>query len=143
MNAQLAQLNAYVKSLSGVKLFYFISFCFVLCLVLGLGLGYLFVLAKGPTEQIAVGDVRIPVTETFYSGRIDFVDPRLYPGKGISYVLVNARGDVLYLLKAEDATLQVAEGHTVKAYGKVQKKTGDDKYETLTVTKVVIKSSEQ
>ncbi len=143
MNAQLAQLNAYVKSLSGVKLFYFISFCFVLCLVVGLVVGYLFVLASGPAKPIAVDNVQIPVTETFYEGRIDYVDPRLYPGMDVSYVLVNSKGDVLYLLKADDSILQVAEGHTAKVYGKVDKNISNDKYDTLKVTKVVIKSVEK
>lgn len=141
MYDKLAQLNAYVKSLSGVKLFYFIAFCFVIFLVVGLLVGYVYVMTTQPNKPIQVGDVTIPVEKMFYEGRVDYVDPRLYPGKEVSYVLVNAQGQVLFLLKSTDSTLQVAEGHNVKAYGTVVKKTGSDKYDTLNVTKVVIKSS--
>jgi hypothetical protein len=143
MNTKLAQLNDYVKTLSGVRLFYFIAFCFVICLVVGLLIGYLFVMIKNPKQPITVDNVTIPVEKQYYEGRVDFVDPRLYPGKDVSYVLVNAQGNVLFLLKSLDSTLQVAEGHNVKAYGSITKKTGSEKYDTLNVTKVVIKSSEK
>ena len=143
MKAQFAQLNEYVKGLSGLRLFYFIASCFIICLFLGVVLGYLFVLANNPAPEITVNYAKLPLAEQYYEGRIDYSDPRLYPGKNISYVLVKPNGDVLYLLQAADAMLQVAEGNNVKVYGTVEKKTGNDKYDTLRVTKVVIKSSEK
>jgi hypothetical protein len=143
MNALFARLNNYVKALSGLKLLYLVISCIIASLVLGLAIGYVFVLVRDPVVSDQPVTARIPVTEKHFTGRVDYVDPRLYSNKGVSYVLVDSKGKVLFLLKAQGETLRFAEGHEVKAYGNVEKKAGNDKYDTLVVTKVAIKGSKE
>ena len=136
-----AQITEYIKELHGVRLFYFLVLCFVVCLFFGIVFGYAYVLLSvaGPARtQVPVQNEKV---EKYYEGRIDFVDSRVYPGKDISYVLVNPRGDVLYFLSSDNSILQVAEGHFVKVFGEVKPKMAGDKYDTIEVTKVSIKST--
>ena len=72
-------------------------------------------------------------------GKILFVDERLYPGLEVTHVLRNSAGTVQALLKAEDAILEVAEGHQVTIYGEEDTMV-KAKFPVLKVVKVVIKS---
>ncbi len=80
----------------------------------------------------------VPTIKTM-DGKVLFVDERLYPGLEVTHVLRNSAGTVQALLKAEDAILEVAEGHQVTIYGEEDTMV-KAKFPVLKVVKVVIKS---
>lgn len=77
--------------------------------------------------------------ERFYEGKITYVDPRMYPQDNISYILADASGNEVILLKASDEKLQVSEGHYAKVYGNLSK-TKDRKKDILLVNSVRIQN---
>ena len=78
--------------------------------------------------------------ETFHEGKIEYVDSRLYPGLEVSHVLTKSSGDIALLLKADDAILEVGEGHWAKIYGTIESE-NTAKYPIFKVSKVVIRSN--
>ncbi|MEN9389163.1 MAG: hypothetical protein RLY61_247 [Candidatus Parcubacteria bacterium] len=80
------------------------------------------------------------VTEIFHEGKIEYVDTRLYPGLEITHALTQSKGDIVLLLKADDAILEVGEGHWAKVYGSIEDE-NSTKYPIFKVSKVVIRSN--
>lgn len=78
--------------------------------------------------------------EAFHEGKIEYVDSRLYPGLEVTHVLTQSNGDIALLLKADDAILEVGEGHWAKIYGTVESE-NTAKYPIFKVSKVVIRSN--
>ncbi|MCC7436579.1 hypothetical protein IT402_01735 [Candidatus Nomurabacteria bacterium] len=78
--------------------------------------------------------------EAFHEGKIEYVDSRLYPGLEVTHVLTQSNGDIALLLKADDAILEVGEGHWAKIYGTIESES-TAKYPVFKVNKVVIKSN--
>ncbi len=138
MNSKADSYYAGLKEEKKSHYFYMFLFGTFICFILfGLVLGYL----TGP--QLNDEDMNQPAfnqpEEKYYEGRISYVDPMRYPGQNVSYILVDPNGKLLFLLKAQDQKLVVAEGHWGKLYGDISKSpTGED---ILTVERVVLKQS--
>ena len=74
-----------------------------------------------------------------FEGKVVYVDPIIYPGEDVSYLLEDNEGNEIVLLKADDEKLTVVEGFNVVLFGKLTK-SKDKKNDILMVEKIVIKS---
>lgn len=132
--------NTYVELKDQNKQRYFvylILLIFVVFLGIGFAGGALF--SSPPTpEQNSTEDNE--QEETFYEGRIAYVDPQLYPGEDVSYVLLDKSGDLILLLKSRDQKLVVVEGQWAKVYGTLAESASGD-YEVLNVSEIVLRQS--
>jgi len=133
-----------VESLKGRKLIYVLLIVFVSFTVIGISVGYF--ISRGLKEdetKKSSGDTTVvtPKNEkTYFEGRVVYVNPLMYPGENVSYLLTDSSGKTLFLLKANDQKLALAENLYVKVTGKMEK-LSDGKTEVLNVTEVVIKNA--
>lgn len=94
----------------------------------------------GSQKEVEVSQSPQSTAEVFYEGKIEYVDSRLYPGLEVTHVLTKSNGDIALLLKADDAILEVGEGHWAKIYGTIESE-NTAKYPIFKVSKVVIRSN--
>ena len=122
------------RRLLGLLLMVFLSFTLI-----GMGIGLLIAFPRRNSTPVDNGSPTItpPPEEKGYEGRVVYVDPRFYPEDDISYYLEGSTGERLYLLKANDEKLAVAEGHYVRIFGSFMK-TADGEEDILLAEKVVI-----
>jgi len=122
------------RRLLNLLLVVFLSFTLI-----GMGIGLLIALPRRNSRPVGNGSptATTPPEEKSYEGRVVYVDPRFYPQDDISYYLEGSDGKMLYLLKADDEKLAVAEGHYVRIFGNITK-TADGENEVLLAEKVVI-----
>jgi len=129
------------EGLKGRRLVYTLVFLFVLFVLIGFAVGYV-TLQRLNKDEKAQTDTAVVTKEpslSEYEGKITYINPAFYPDDKISYVLVDASGKDIILLKSNDQKLSIAEGLYVKVRG-AKLKTADGKMDVLNVKEVVIKS---
>lgn len=138
--------DAYQKmeGVKGKKLIYTLLAVFLVFSIIGISIGYLMSFRLTKNEKIDVTEYRsgesTKSTKIEAEGRITYVNPDLYPLDNVSFSLTDYTGKDIYLLKADDQKLNVAEGLTAKVIGKIEK-LSDNKTEVLVVEEVIIKSA--
>ncbi len=138
--------NAHDKAegLEGNKLAVVLAVTFVVFLGIGVIINYITNNSLNKNEffngNSSDSDVVKYVEETFEEGIITYVDPNFYPGENISFYLADLTGKQIILLRANDQKLEVAEGLSVKVYGK-KTQTSDKKKDVLLVERIVVKNS--
>ncbi len=128
------------EQLKGKRLLYTLLATFVAFLLLGFATNYIISkLLKNNEINTANSLESIENTsqEVSYSGVITYTEPRNYPNENISYLLQNADGSTIILLKANDKKLEVSEGLFATVVG-TKEKTTDNKYDVLDVTSIKI-----
>lgn len=111
----------------------------VLVFALFIALYFVFFLKPISKPKPDTNTVSTTDNQTFYEGKIEYVDTRLYPNLEVTHTLTSSKGDIVLLLKADDAILEVGEGHWAKVYGEIEDKKSA-KYPIFKVDKVVIRS---
>ena len=128
-----------VESLKGKKLIYTIVVLFLVFILVGVLIGYF--MTPRLSEDEVVEDMGSPSSsKTYYEGKIEYVNPEFYSLDDVSYSLVDAKGERIFLLKAVDQKLSIAEGLFVKVSGRMGK-LKDKETEVLIVDEVVIKNA--
>ena len=133
-----------VENLKGKKLLYALIVVFVSFTVIGILVGYF--INKGLNEdetKKGSGDTTVvtPKEEkTYYEGRVLYVNPLMYPGEKVTYLLTDSSGKTILLLKSNDQKLALAENLYVKVTGKMEK-LSDGTTDVLNVVEVVIKNA--
>ena len=141
MPNSLQELYLKIESLKGKKLILFLIPLFLSGILMGIIVGnFMPQLLKTDEDlpEVDIGDVVIKQGSQF-EGKVVYVDPRLYPSDNISYVLEDASGNDVILLKANDQKLAVTEGLTVVIFGDVEK-TKDGKEDVLNVDRILVKN---
>jgi hypothetical protein len=106
----------------------------------GLGWAVASVFLKYNTPKTETRKETVPAEsrEVSFEGIITYVDPQFNPDEGISFMLADARGQEIILLKAKDQKLEVSEGHFVTVVGEKEKTSTGKEY--LMVDRVIIKN---
>ena len=139
MFSLLKKIHDKAEEYKGKRLLVLLSVIFVAFSILGILLGYF--IGNNPQQdggKTATAN-KLTVLESYYEGKITYVDPNYYPNDKITYFLADGEGNEVLLLKALDQKLEVSEGHFAKVYGKITK-TKDNSKDVLLVDKVVISS---
>lgn len=132
----LSNINNSSTEVSKNKMYRFLTILFVVFLIVGLLVGVFINRFMSPVTDEEVSE-QVEEKQEFYEGTVTYLEPFLYPQDSITYILVDARGNDVILLKAKDQKLEVAEGHYVTVYG-TEHKTADGKDVYLLVERVVI-----
>ncbi|MFC1700452.1 hypothetical protein ACFLZ4_02310 [Patescibacteria group bacterium] len=129
-----------VESLKGKKLIYILVALFIVFIFVGVLVGY-FMTPRLSKDEMTGEDIVSPSSpKTYYEGRIEYINPEFYPLDDVSYSLVDSKGEQIFLLKALDQKLSIAEGLFVKVSGKMGR-LKDKKTEVLIVDEIVIKNA--
>ena len=136
--------NLYLKieGLKGKKLIIVLAVVFVSFTIIGISVGYFMTrgLKENEKPKNSGSTFISPKSEkTYYEGKITYVNPQLYPLDDVSYALTDSSGKELFLLKADDQKLAIAENLNVKVTGRMEK-LSDGKTDVLMVEEVVIKN---
>ncbi len=115
----------------------YLALLFVVFVLIGLVVGALTNKALNPEEDDGSQIVEVAEEGDSYEGTVTYIESFLYPNDNIHFMLVDARGNDIILLKAKDQKLEVAEGHFVTVYGTVRS-TSNTKEKYLLVEKVII-----
>jgi hypothetical protein len=137
----LKRLYAKTEELKGRKLLVVLSFVFLSFILIGILGGYYINQRLNEDEKNNnQSQVTPPVEQKkYYTGKILYVNPQMYPLENISYSLNDSAGKVLYYLRSNDQKLSLAENLNVGVYGKVSKMQ-DGKTEVIDVSEVIIKN---
>ncbi|GIW69400.1 MAG: hypothetical protein KatS3mg101_0147 [Patescibacteria group bacterium] len=129
------------EDLRGRKLLTITAVLTLIFFGIGIFIGYLNNRLLNQNENNPAVTLPPPVvdTSTTFFGKISYVNPDYYPGEEISYVLTDASGKDIVLLKADDDKLSLAEGLTAKVKGKEMVSKAGTKY--LMVKEVIINAS--
>jgi len=134
-----------MESIKGKRLLYTLIAVFISFTIIGISVGYLMSLRLNQNEngdsleylsKSTSGEIEMIEAE----GRIIYVNPEMYPLDNISYSLVDGSGKEIYLLKAKDQKLKIAEGLTAKIKGTLEK-SADGQKDVFMVEEVIIKSA--
>ena len=131
------------EGIKGKKLFYTILITFVLFILIGILIGYTIPPKLTDDENFDIEEYLTEVKDPGMmeaSGRIVSVPDGLYPMDDDLFSLVDYSGNELYLLRADDDTLMVAEGLFVTVTGKMDE-LNDGQTKVLVVEEVVIQSN--
>lgn len=136
-----------IESLKGKKLIIvlavtFVSFTLIFSLI-GISVSYFITrgLKENEKPKSAGGALISPKSvKTYYEGKITYVNPQLHPLDNVSYALTDSSGKELFLLKADDQKLSIAENFNVKVTGRMEK-LSDGKTDVLLVEEVIIKNA--
>ncbi|MBI2414352.1 hypothetical protein HYV31_00700 [candidate division WWE3 bacterium] len=119
----------------------FIGIIFVICLTVGLLVGYM---ASSPFDKLTPIDTVLTQTPTkkknSFEGIVTYVEPFMYIEDNIKYSLVDSLGNEVILLIAKDQKLEVSEGHFVQVTGSLKKLKGG-KGEYLEVENLIVKNA--
>ncbi|HBY10281.1 hypothetical protein A2473_01665 [candidate division WWE3 bacterium RIFOXYC2_FULL_42_13] len=129
------------EALKGRKLITVTIVLSIVFLGIGIFIGYLnnLILKKGEISSETVLPPPVADTTIVLEGRVAYTNPEYYPGDEISYVLTDASGKEISLLKAEDDKLALAEGLNVKVRGDEMRTESGTKY--LMVREVIINAA--
>ncbi|KKS31413.1 hypothetical protein A2380_03445 [candidate division WWE3 bacterium RIFOXYB1_FULL_43_24] len=130
-----------VEVLKGRRLVILTLVLSIAFLGVGIFIGYLnnLILKQGEISTETALPPPIIDPSVILEGRVAYTNPEYYPGDEISYVLTDTSGKELYLLKAEDDKLALAEGLNVKVRG--VKMTTQAGTEYLLVREVIINAA--
>ncbi|MBI4091459.1 hypothetical protein HY419_01760 [candidate division WWE3 bacterium] len=140
MSSVLKDTYNYFETFKGKRLIYLILGLFFGFLMVGLLVGFLPGLVDNEPSQ-NVTEEKNPANqpqneEIEKTGRVVYVDPSNYPDDGISYKLVDEKGNDIILLKTSDDKLKVIEGSKVRLVGKMEK-SFDKTKDVLFVSKII------
>lgn len=127
---------------TGRRLVYMLIGIFVFFVVVGFGVRVLWD-SLNSTNNATNTSINQAENEIYYTGKVAYVNPQLYPNDDISYVLVDSSNKTIILLKgtsSADAKLNVAEGLWGRLYGTVTK-TADGKKDVLIVDRIILNST--
>lgn len=132
------------EDIRGKKLLYTLIATFFVFVIIGVSIGYLISPKLSEDENVDStgnysGEIKKP-EKMEIEGRVTYVNPDFYPEDDISFSLTDSSGKEIYLLKAKDQKLKIAEGLFVKVVGKVGK-LKDEKTDVFIVEEVIIKSA--
>lgn len=143
MLSLLTQLYTDAENLKGKRLLNILTIVFFVFIVVGSILGYVTYVSLNKSEQTKQDAVNNAKTSSnilaSYKGQVTFVGENMYPLDSVKYVLTDAEGNDIILLRSDDAKLSVAEGLYVEVTGR-KSKSRDGKNEILSVEKLVIKN---
>ena len=102
----------------------------IVFLGIGIFIGYLnnLILKKGEISMDTVLPPPVADTTIVLEGRVVYTNPEYYPGDEISFVLTDASGKEVSLLRADDDKLALAEGLNVKVRGDEMRTKSGTKY---------------
>ena len=113
----------------------------IVFLGIGIFIGYLnnLILKKGEISMDTVLPPPVADTTIVLEGRVVYTNPEYYPGDEISFVLTDASGKEVSLLRADGDKLALAEGLNVKVRGDEMRTKSGTKY--LMVREVIINAA--
>ncbi len=113
---------------------------FIIFLVIGSLIGYITSSKLNKNEPDPDESIETQTTaSTTYQGIVTYLGEDMYANDGVSFSLVDSRGDAIILLKSNDQKLSIAQGLFVTVVGK-KGTTIDGKNDVLQVTEVTIKN---
>lgn len=126
------------EQIKGKQLLYLLLSLFVVFIILGISIGYLFNESLKPREKAEINmEEQVIVKPNEYRGRVRAVSEADYPGENISYGLFDDSGLVILLKTSpDDLRLEVSNGLPVSVTGNMSK-TRDGTQDVLLVDEVV------
>jgi hypothetical protein len=133
-----------VEELKGKKLIMVLIIVFVSFILIGILVGYFMTKGLKEDEKITTNSNPTIVSpknaKLYFEGKVVYVNPQLHPQDNISYVLTDSSGKEIFLLKANDQKLALAENLNVKVAGRMGK-LNDGQTDVLIVEEVIIRNA--